>query len=370
MTDGSHGPRSPLNVGSFCFVWQQFNRSPGGTFLPHRHSHAPDQTIQGAREMKHAVAVAVALTFVGACPSLAQAENAVLSWSSAAVDNLAISMTDLRPQDGLPAGLTSIRGSTDLVAIEVYADRGRPDYAGRSNYQTSLFSPFVLDAKTPGQEAVSRTDATGLKSEVKLTSNAFDDPVKSIAFFDPTYPGTIGPGRSAWVRSEERFSLAAGSEVTLSGSIHLASALNLDSLAGMPWLSELGSNKSVLATAQARSEIELKWFSAADQIEVITEGLSSSSTYCCNRILSASNTTEQYLGAWGVGDVRSLPGQTDPSFQYVLRNNGNAAIEFSLSVTTRSTFGATVTAVPEASAWAMSLVGLLALMPIWARRRA
>lgn len=322
--------------------------------------------------MKHAVAAAVALSFIGAWPSLAHAENAVLSRSSAAVDNLVFTVSDLRPEDGFQAGMTSLRGVTHLVAMEIYADRDlqNMDRAGRSNYQTSLFSPLALDAKTPGQQAVSQTNATGLTSQVQLASSAFDDPVKSSPFFDPTYPGTIGPARSAWVQSEERFSLAAGSEVTFSGSMHLASALDLDSLAGMSWLSELGSNKSVLATAQARSEIELKWFSVSDQIELITEGPLSKPTYCCNRVIAATNTTEQYLGAWGVGEVRSLSGQTDQSFQYILRNHGNTAIEFSLSVMTRSTFGATVTAVPEVSSWALSLMGLLALMPFWARRRA
>ena len=322
--------------------------------------------------MNRAVVAAAVLTFVGSWSSVAHAENAVLSWSSATVDNLAFTVSDLRPGDGLEAGMTSLRGVTNLVAMEIYADRDlqNMDRAGRANYQTSLLNPTALDVKTPGQQAVSQINAAGLKSQAQLASSAFDDPVKSSPFFDPTYPGTIGPARSAWVQSEERFSLAAGSEVTFSGSMHLATALDLDTLAGMPWLSELGSNKSVLATAQARSEIELRLFSPPGQIEVIAEGPLSKPTDCCNRIVAATNTTEQYLGAWGVSDSRTLPGQTDQSFRYVVRNFGTTAIEFSLSVTTRSTFGATVTAVPEASTWAMSIVGLLALMPLWARRRA
>lgn len=322
--------------------------------------------------MNRAVVAAAALAYAGLLPSLVHAENAVLSWSTASVDNLVASVSDLRPQDGQQASLTYLSGNTTLVATEIYADRTYPatDSAARTNYQASVFNPLALDVKTPGQQASSLINATELRSRVQLTSDAFDGPVIATPFFDPTVPGTIGPGRSARARSEGRFSLAAGSEVVFTGTIHLGTALNLDALAGMAWLSELGAGKSVLATSQARGELELTLLSLYDQVEVIAEGPSSKQTTCCNRIITATNTTEQYLGPWGVSESSSLPGQTDQSFRYVVRNLGDTAIAFAMSVNTRSTFGANLTAVPEASTWVLSLVGLLAMMPIWVRRRA
>lgn len=311
------------------------------------------------------------LSFLSANASVAHADTGVLSRADAVIDSLAFSVSDLRPGDSVQAGVTLLRGATSFAAADLFADRENYEYAGRYNTQATAFNPLTVGVKTPSQQAVATLDNVGLKSHVQLGSYAYDDAVKLGDFTDATYPGNIGPARSARVESEERFSLAAGSEITLSGTMHLSTFLDLEALSDMSWLSQLGGNQSVLAKATASSQVELVLWASGAQVEVIAQGPQGSvyPQYCCIKPIAASNTAQQYLGAWGVGEPMAGSGQIDQDFQYVIRNHGDTALEFSLFVKTTSTFGASVTAVPEASSWAMALAGCFALMPLLALRR-
>lgn len=312
-----------------------------------------------------------ALSFLSATVSVAHADTGVLSRADAVIDSLAFSVSDLRPDDSVQAGVTLLRGATSFVAADLFADRENYEYAGRYNAQATAFNPLAVGVKTPDQQAVATLGDVGLKSHVQLGAYAFDGPVKPGSFTSATYPGNHGPARSALVESEERFSLAAGSEITLSGTMHLSTSLNLETLAGMSWLNQIGGNQSLLAKATASSQVELMLWSPADQVEIDAQGPRGAlqASYCCIKPIGVSLTTQQYLGAWGVDEPSGGPAQIDQDFQYVIRNHGNAAVEFSVFVKTFSAYGASVTAVPEASSWAMALAGCLALMPLFARRR-
>lgn len=315
--------------------------------------------------------IAAALSFLSANASVAYADTGVLSRADALVDNLAFSVSDLRPGDSVQAGATLLRGATSFAAADLFADRENHEYAGRYNAQATAFDPLDVGVKTPGQQAVATLGDVGLKSHVQLDSHAFDGVVKPGGLTSAAYPGNHGPARSALVESEDRFSLAAGSEITLSGTMHLSTFLNLESLAGVPWLSQLGGNQSLLSKASASSQIELLLWSASDQVEVESQGPLGSlpPRYSQFNPIGVSLTTQQYLGAWGVDEPIAGPTQVDKDFQYVIRNHGNTAVEFSVFVKTFSTYGASVTPVPEVSSWAMAFAGCLALMPLLARRR-
>lgn len=303
------------------------------------------------------------------------AHAAVVAQATASVSNFGFAVKDLVPDDGIAPSFTvnhpwSYDASASVLKYQETSSGGLVtlefghDYDRRKGSESvNIFNPKPLTAALASGDGRVEIAQGAVSAAVTLKSDDFigaeygwyrygnwlNNYAGGIVVGAPQIKADVSAGYERWM-------LAPGSEVTVSGTITLQASVDAAALGS------LTPGDEVLVAAMATAQpIFYSNYGFWDNVEII-ENLPGDTSYV---VLKAQEHASDALGSLGREHANSL---LEQSFSYTIRNHRSEAVDmyFGLSVMAR----AGAAPVPEPSTWALMLVGLSSMgaASAWRRR--